>query len=702
MDELIGPRPRRRGGARMDRHALSPHGRRQGRGLRLRDAAGARLLRSRPRRAVRPPPLPARLASASQRGALSRLPARPRARRRRRRRPADVDPVQLRPLLLARRDRHAVRAADHRPRLRAGGAGDRGGAVAQRRARLSGSARRASPATGARSSWAGFATRSRPASRPTTPGCSCRPRSARCRSPIIWGKTKAVRQRDLVQQFPAPRRRRRRQGRPVRALVERLHLQRRPDHGSLRRADRRHRPHLARPVDLHARQSRPELLQRRDAAGDLGLSRRRPIPPRRSPIRARPSSARRTTASARTPTIGNHNFEIVGLLAGTGVNGVDADPAQAIADFLTNPQYGAGSIRPASTRRRCSAPRGDSSLQTYCRALGIAFSPALTDQEQGSSVLARWLQIVNCAAVWSGGQLKFIPYGDAAIAAGNSRRDHRADDRADADAGRRGRDAAALDRRLRRGRVRRRRRRHLRLHRRRDDLRRRERAVGRRDTTAISPAGTYLFAAGDEGQAVEIAYTYAIGDSFTPNLTPVYDLADARLRRREGQQGPGAGRARRSVLAADDPARRVPVARQRIRHHSGRGARPVADRALRRPRRVDDPGARDLRRDQCRADRRADDPAAPALCARALHVQAVMGILPARSDGHRDDHRRQSRPERLPGAHRRDRGGRQGPARRHGGGADRRRLDAGPLLRRFDDRQRPSTAASPPRRSTRR
>ncbi len=40
----------------------------------------------------------------------------------------------------------------------------------------------------------------------------------------------------------------------------------------VRRADRRHRPHLARPVDLYARQSRPELLQRRDAAGDLGLS----------------------------------------------------------------------------------------------------------------------------------------------------------------------------------------------------------------------------------------------------------------------------------------------------------------------------------------------------------------------------------------------------------------------------------------------
>ena len=40
--------------------------------------------------------------------------------------------------------------------------------------------------------------------------------------------------------------------------------------------------------------------------------------------------------------IGNHNFEIIGVLAGTGVNGIDADPAQVVNDFLTNPQYGAG------------------------------------------------------------------------------------------------------------------------------------------------------------------------------------------------------------------------------------------------------------------------------------------------------------------------------------------------------------------------
>src|ERR1700722_6637297 len=40
--------------------------------------------------------------------------------------------------------------------------------------------------------------------------------------------------------------------------------------------------------------------------------------------------------------IGNHNVEVYGPLAKTGVNGIDADPAWVIQDFLTNAQYGCG------------------------------------------------------------------------------------------------------------------------------------------------------------------------------------------------------------------------------------------------------------------------------------------------------------------------------------------------------------------------
>ena len=118
--------------------------------------------------------------------------------------------------------------------------------------------------------------------------------------------------------------------------------------------------------------------------------------------------------------VGNHNFEVIGILAGTGINGIDADPAQCVYDFLTNAQYGAGFNAASINMATLYGSGGDASLQTYCRAMGIAFSPALTSAEQGSSVLARWLQLCNCAAVWSGGELKFIPYGDTAIASGST------------------------------------------------------------------------------------------------------------------------------------------------------------------------------------------------------------------------------------------------------------------------------------------
>ncbi|MEJ0093411.1 MAG: phage tail protein [Methylocella sp.] len=94
---------------------------------------------------------------------------------------------------------------------------------------------------------------------------------------------------------------------------------------------------------------------------------------------------------------------------------IDGDPALIIQDFLSNPQYGVlGDLTIDLPTLLGSS--GDSSYQTYCKAVGLAMSPALVNAEQGSSILARWLQITNTAAVWSGGQLKFIPYGDAEVA----------------------------------------------------------------------------------------------------------------------------------------------------------------------------------------------------------------------------------------------------------------------------------------------
>jgi hypothetical protein len=135
-----------------------------------------------------------------------------------------------------------------------------------------------------------------------------------------------------------------------------------------------------------------------------------------------------------TATLDNHNFEVQGIYYGSGYGQlqynssdtvgtgagyafVDADPALVVSDFLTNAQYGVGFPQASidATSLFSASGGGDASYQTYCRAIGLALSPALTDQEQASSILGRWLQLTNTAAVWSGGLFRFIPYGDGAV-----------------------------------------------------------------------------------------------------------------------------------------------------------------------------------------------------------------------------------------------------------------------------------------------
>ena len=127
-------------------------------------------------------------------------------------------------------------------------------------------------------------------------------------------------------------------------------------------------------------------------------------------------------------TLDNHNFEVLGFRWATGygqtpytdVPGttaifVDADPALVVSDFLTASQYGVGFPAASIDATSLFGSGGDASYQTYCRAVGLAFSPALTDAETASSIVDRWLQLTNTAAVWSGGLLRFIPYGDTAV-----------------------------------------------------------------------------------------------------------------------------------------------------------------------------------------------------------------------------------------------------------------------------------------------
>ncbi|MDE3176407.1 MAG: phage tail protein [Pseudomonadota bacterium] len=235
-------------------------------------------------------------------------------------------------------------------------------------------------------------------------------------------------------------------------------------------------------------------------------------------------------------SLGNHNFEIIGALAGTGVNGIDADPARMIYDFLTNAQYGAG-FNPASINlTTLYGSGGEASLQTYCRAMGIALSAALSTPEPASSTLTRWLQLTNCAAVWSGGQLKFIPYGDLPIAAGNLPRvistpvpvpAQRSDGTYPppsvlmataanfvADGGvvyaltgvaltYSGASAPSLA-----------------------------------GAYGISPAGTYLFHPADQGAQVTISCTISSPVSYLPNLTPIYALNDLDFVDEHGNKDP--------------------------------------------------------------------------------------------------------------------------------------------------------------------
>src|SRR5271168_1261655 len=102
-------------------------------------------------------------------------------------------------------------------------------------------------------------------------------------------------------------------------------------------------------------------------------------------------------------TLGSNQCVIDGLRYGTSFNGVDADPALVISDFLTSTQYGVGFT---ATIAGLTGTSGDASLQSYCQAVGFGISPILADREAANSILARWLQLLNCTCIWSSGVLK--------------------------------------------------------------------------------------------------------------------------------------------------------------------------------------------------------------------------------------------------------------------------------------------------------
>ncbi len=99
---------------------------------------------------------------------------------------------------------------------------------------------------------------------------------------------------------------------------------------------------------------------------------------------------------------------------------MDADPALCVLDFLTNSRYGVEfpieyiDLTTLETSADGLLPGiGDAALSTYCQAVGFGWSVVLNNAEPATSILDRWMTNLLVAPVWTGTQLKFIPYFDS-------------------------------------------------------------------------------------------------------------------------------------------------------------------------------------------------------------------------------------------------------------------------------------------------
>ncbi|MFA3179620.1 phage tail protein [Acinetobacter baumannii] len=104
-------------------------------------------------------------------------------------------------------------------------------------------------------------------------------------------------------------------------------------------------------------------------------------------------------------SLSNHNFEVISDITFSETI-QDANPADVIEDFITNPRYGASpSLQMADL----------SEFRTYCTATNLLISPALTEQREAFEIINEIVEAVNCAVVPSPDGLKIRSYGDSAV-----------------------------------------------------------------------------------------------------------------------------------------------------------------------------------------------------------------------------------------------------------------------------------------------
>ncbi|CAH1069017.1 host specificity protein [Acinetobacter phage MD-2021a] len=103
--------------------------------------------------------------------------------------------------------------------------------------------------------------------------------------------------------------------------------------------------------------------------------------------------------------LSNHNFEVISdITFSESIH--DANPADVIEDFITNPRYGASpSLQIADL----------SEFRNYCAAANLLISPALTEQREAFEIINEIVEAVNCAVVPSPDGLKIRSYGDSAV-----------------------------------------------------------------------------------------------------------------------------------------------------------------------------------------------------------------------------------------------------------------------------------------------